>query len=157
MQMHLTVKDATGNDVTRSEVLVTESSPDEAGRSVYISSAEKMDSDSVGQEIAPSMMTVLLPRALPLLKTFSRRKKKIAKPLKTLTHGFQEKNKGPDITMTNATTGKVLSVLPEYLTVNLFCMRHFCCHIIDGLFFYKVKSNHFFITLFYKLFSQRVS
>ncbi|KAA8532878.1 hypothetical protein F0562_033005 [Nyssa sinensis] len=38
--------------------------------------AEHMsDFDSVGEEIAKSMMTVLLPRALPLLKKFSRKKK----------------------------------------------------------------------------------
>ncbi|KAL6983308.1 hypothetical protein U1Q18_016697 [Sarracenia purpurea var. burkii] len=38
-------------------------------------SSEKSDVDSVGQEITNSMMTVLLPRALPLLKTFSRKNK----------------------------------------------------------------------------------
>ncbi|XP_058183113.1 uncharacterized protein LOC131301036 isoform X1 [Rhododendron vialii] len=40
-------------------------------------SSEKSDFDSVDQDIANSMMTFLLPRALPLLKTFSRKKKKI--------------------------------------------------------------------------------
>ncbi|KAL7163734.1 hypothetical protein ACSBR2_039788 [Camellia fascicularis] len=43
-------------------------------------SSEKSDFDSVGQEITNSMMTVLLPRALPLLKTFSRKQKKIMNP-----------------------------------------------------------------------------
>ncbi|KAI7728960.1 hypothetical protein M8C21_020056, partial [Ambrosia artemisiifolia] len=38
--------------------------------------SEKTDSDPVGHEISNSMMALLLPRALPLLKTFSRKKKK---------------------------------------------------------------------------------
>ncbi|KAK9074569.1 hypothetical protein SSX86_007167 [Deinandra increscens subsp. villosa] len=38
--------------------------------------SEKNDSDPVGHEISNSMMAVLLPRAVPLLKTFSRKKKK---------------------------------------------------------------------------------
>lgn len=37
--------------------------------------SEKSDTDSVGQEITTSMMTVLLPRALPLLKKDTRKKK----------------------------------------------------------------------------------
>ncbi|GMH15255.1 hypothetical protein Nepgr_017096 [Nepenthes gracilis] len=39
-------------------------------------SPEQNDFDSVGEEIAKSMMTVLLPQALPLLKFSSRKKKK---------------------------------------------------------------------------------
>ncbi|KAL8230010.1 hypothetical protein R6Q57_014910 [Mikania cordata] len=38
--------------------------------------SEKTDSDPIGQEISNSMMELLLPRALPLLKTFKRKKKK---------------------------------------------------------------------------------
>lgn len=35
----------------------------------------KSDSDSIGQEIATTMMTVLLPQAIPLLNKVSRKKK----------------------------------------------------------------------------------
>lgn len=43
-------------------------------------SSEMSDFDSVGQEITTSMMTVLLPRALPLLKKDTRKKKTTVKP-----------------------------------------------------------------------------
>lgn len=45
--------------------------------SVYTSNgnSERSDFNSVGQEVAKSMMTVLLPQALPLLKKTSSKKK----------------------------------------------------------------------------------
>lgn len=61
---------------------MTESNPeDEMDAGSSNPSSEKVDSDSSIPEIANSMMTVLLPRALPLLKTFSRRKRNKLKPL----------------------------------------------------------------------------
>ncbi|KAK1413720.1 hypothetical protein QVD17_35498 [Tagetes erecta] len=73
------------------ETCVTDShSKDEMVNAVGIDHSEKSDSDPVGQEISDSMMAVLLPRALPLLKTFSRKKKK--------SHGgiFQKERKEVD-------------------------------------------------------------
>ncbi|XP_057461222.1 uncharacterized protein LOC130751632 [Actinidia eriantha] len=48
-----------------------------------IECSERSDFDSVGQEIANSMITVLLPRALPLLKTFTRKKNTMINPSET--------------------------------------------------------------------------
>ncbi|KAJ0449622.1 putative chromatin remodeling & transcription regulator FYR family [Helianthus annuus] len=60
----------TFNDKLNStQILVSE-------KCVTDSYSEKSDSDPVGHEISDSMMALLLPRALPLLKTFSRKKKK---------------------------------------------------------------------------------
>lgn len=104
------MKDAIVNDVAMSEVPATDSLPeDEIGTSAYNTNSEKCDTDSVGQEIANSMMTVLLPQAVPLLKTFSRKKKKSAKSSKNPTHRSQEENKTPSVSMNDSTIGKVLS------------------------------------------------
>lgn len=63
-----------------SEDLVTDSHPEEEMfTSTAIWSSEKSEHDSIGPEIANSMMTFLLPRALPLLKTFSRKKRTISR------------------------------------------------------------------------------
>ncbi|KAK6157819.1 hypothetical protein DH2020_012067 [Rehmannia glutinosa] len=98
------VKDAIVKDVAKSEVLVTDSFPeDEIGTSANNTSSEKCHIDSVGQEIAKSMMTVLLPRAIPLLKTFTRKKKKTEKPSNFPTHRSQEENNMPNISMNDAT------------------------------------------------------
>ncbi|KAK6133918.1 hypothetical protein DH2020_032347 [Rehmannia glutinosa] len=98
------VKDAIVKDVAKSEVLVTDSFPeDEIGTSANNTSSEKCHIDSVGQEIAKSMMTVLLPRAVPLLKTFTRKKKKTEKPSNFPTHRSQEENNMPNISMNDAT------------------------------------------------------
>ncbi|CAA2997618.1 uncharacterized protein LOC111396224 isoform X3 [Olea europaea subsp. europaea] len=83
--------DTIATDVAISEVLVTDSLPeDETGTSN--ASSEKSDIDSVSQEIANSMMTVLLPQALPLLKTFSRKKKKSMIPSEMPLYKQQENN-----------------------------------------------------------------
>lgn len=64
-----------------SEKCVTEShSKDEMVIASGSDNSENFDSDPVGHEIANSMMTLLLPKALPLLKTFSRKKKKKDEP-----------------------------------------------------------------------------
>ncbi|PIN03243.1 hypothetical protein CDL12_24229 [Handroanthus impetiginosus] len=108
-QVHWVKKDAIVNDVAKSEVLVTDSLPeDEVGTSSYNTSSEKFEADSVGQEIAKSMMTVLLPRAVPLLKTFTRRKKKSAKPSRISTHRFHEETNLPNISMIDATIARGL-------------------------------------------------
>lgn len=66
-----------------SEGLVTESHPqEEIGISSSNVSSEKNDNDSVGQEMAKSMMTFLLPQAIPLLKKASRKKKAMGIPSK---------------------------------------------------------------------------
>ncbi|KAG2702527.1 hypothetical protein I3760_06G093900 [Carya illinoinensis] len=70
-------------DTVISEELVTESHPqEETGTSNTNASSEKSDYDSVGQEIAKSMMTLLLPQAVPLLKMVSRKKKASNSPSK---------------------------------------------------------------------------
>lgn len=66
-----------------SEELVMESHPqEEKGTSHSYASSEKSDLDLVGQEIAKSMMTLLLPQAVPLLKKVSRKKKASVSPSK---------------------------------------------------------------------------
>ncbi|KAJ9707739.1 hypothetical protein PVL29_000014 [Vitis rotundifolia] len=71
------VKDElTAADTTIFEGSVTESHLEgEVGTYTSNGSLERSDFDSVGQEVAKSMMTVLLPQALPLLKETSRKKK----------------------------------------------------------------------------------
>ncbi|KVH97689.1 hypothetical protein Ccrd_000190 [Cynara cardunculus var. scolymus] len=65
-----------GAQILVSEKCITEShSKDEIVIAAGSENSDKSDSDPVGQDIAESMMTLLLPRALPLLKTFSRKKK----------------------------------------------------------------------------------
>lgn len=92
--------------VAKSEVLVTDSLPEnEIGITACSTGSEKCDNNSASQDIAKSMMTVLLPRAVPLLKTFTRKKKKSPKP----THRSQEENNMPSISMNDAIMGKVLS------------------------------------------------
>lgn len=61
--------------VVDSEESAPESHPEEEmATSTSNESYEKIDFDSVGQEIAKSMMTVLLPQALPLLKKSTKKK-----------------------------------------------------------------------------------
>ncbi|EYU28621.1 hypothetical protein MIMGU_mgv1a026846mg [Erythranthe guttata] len=77
------------NGVDESEFVVTDSAPqeDEIGISTC---SEKHDTDLFGQELDNSMMTVLLPRAVPLLKkSLFRKKCKTAKPSKKPSHGSQ--------------------------------------------------------------------
>ncbi|KAL0396900.1 UNVERIFIED_CONTAM: hypothetical protein Scaly_0138400 [Sesamum calycinum] len=110
VEMHCILKDAIVNDVAKSEILATDSLPeDEKGTSVYNTSSEKCDTDSVGQEIAKSMMTVLLPRAVPLLKTFTRKKKKNANTSKIHPPRSQEENKMANISMNDATIARELA------------------------------------------------
>lgn len=60
-----------------SQGLITESHPEEViGTPNSNGNSERSDFDSAGQDIAKSMMTFLLPQAIPLLKNKSRKKKK---------------------------------------------------------------------------------
>lgn len=71
--------------VATSEGLLTESHPEEEiSTSNSNPGSEKGDFDSVGQEIAKSMMKVLLPQAIPLLKKSSSKKKKTISPSENL-------------------------------------------------------------------------
>lgn len=105
------LKDVISTDTAIPEVLAADSESlreDEMGTSNSNGSSEKGDLDSVGQEIAKSMMTVLLPRALPLLKTFSRKKRKNAKPSIMSTHITMSENDKIDKV---ASPGKVFNAL----------------------------------------------
>lgn len=71
-----------------SEGLVSESDPEEErGTSNSNGSSQKSDFDSVGQETAKSMMSFLLPQAVPLLKKSSRKKKAAVSPSEIMPFG----------------------------------------------------------------------
>ncbi|XP_048134764.1 uncharacterized protein LOC115752852 isoform X2 [Rhodamnia argentea] len=80
------------------EGLVAESHPGgEMDKDPLTCSSEKSDLDSVGQDVAKSMMTVLLPQALPLLKEASRKKSEAKQGVSDRGHlsgvvEFEEKN-----------------------------------------------------------------
>ncbi|MCD7445931.1 hypothetical protein HAX54_024632 [Datura stramonium] len=59
--------------------------------------SQKSESDSAGHEIANSMMTFLLPRALPLLRTYTRKKKNDIKSPEISFHNSQDENKKIDL------------------------------------------------------------
>ncbi|XP_059655666.1 uncharacterized protein LOC132302749 [Cornus florida] len=83
--------------VVISEGSLAESHPEEdIGTSN--ASSEKSDFDSVGDDIDKSMMTVLLPQALPLLRTFSRKKKATVNPSGISLHTMktQKEHNGTD-------------------------------------------------------------
>ncbi|XP_020533646.1 uncharacterized protein LOC105630963 isoform X2 [Jatropha curcas] len=72
-------------EVADSEELANKPYPkEEMGTSSSHLSSERSDFDSVGQDIAKSMMTVLLPQAIPLLKKTSSKKKRIVSPPENL-------------------------------------------------------------------------
>ncbi|XP_048232822.1 uncharacterized protein LOC8264610 isoform X2 [Ricinus communis] len=84
-------------DLVVSEHLVNTSclEEEEAGTSNSNVGSEKSDFDSVGQDIAKSMMTVLLPQAVPLLKKTSRKKKKTissSKNFPSICKPYEESN-----------------------------------------------------------------
>ncbi|KAL3824247.1 hypothetical protein ACJIZ3_020276 [Penstemon smallii] len=119
------------NDVSKPEILVTDSHPeDERGTLAFNTLSENCDTESVGQEIAKSMMTVLLPKALPLLQTFVRKKKKKTKPLQISLHRSQEENN-----MSNAGVGDafIANKLPKHSELQRQRQRQkdsvpFTCH-----------------------------
>lgn len=67
-------------DMVISKDVATGSLLEEVGTSNSSGSSEKGNFDSVGQETAKSMMTFLLPQAVPLLKKASKKKKGSASP-----------------------------------------------------------------------------
>ncbi|KAA3460845.1 DNA binding protein [Gossypium australe] len=88
-------KDITGSmkeelittNMVNSDGLVTEShQEEEIGTSNSNTGSEKSEFDSVGQEMAKLMMTVLLPQAVPLLKESSKKKKETISPCNVLRH-----------------------------------------------------------------------
>lgn len=68
--------------------------------------SQKSESDSAGHEIANSMMTFLLPRALPLLRTYTRKKKNGIKAAEVSIHNSQDENKMTDLCL-DSTSGKL--------------------------------------------------
>nr|GMD16857.1 hypothetical protein DM860_008285 [Ipomoea batatas] len=80
-------------DTVIPNVLRADSHTNELGIPSSNVSSAKSEFETFDQEVAKSMMTVLLPRALPLLKTFSRRKVNSVKPPEKSTCMSQEENK----------------------------------------------------------------
>lgn len=104
---HSTGIDAIINDTEMSEVLVADSLPEDVTvKSSGSTNSEKCDTDSAGDDIVKSMMEILLPKAVPFLKTFSRKKKKSAKS--SNAQRPLENNDMSIINTNNLTTGKVL-------------------------------------------------
>ncbi|XP_057777399.1 uncharacterized protein LOC130995918 isoform X2 [Salvia miltiorrhiza] len=104
---HSTEKDAIINDVKNSEVLEADSLPeDEMVKASYNTNSGKCATESVGDERAMSMMMILLPQAVPLLKTFSRKKKKSTKSLNT--QRSHENNDLPSTSINDSTTARVV-------------------------------------------------
>ncbi|PQQ04543.1 uncharacterized protein Pyn_31565 [Prunus yedoensis var. nudiflora] len=78
-------QDRSASNVVISEGLLTESHPEEeTATSKSNASSEMSEFDSVGQEMAKSMMTFLLPQAIPLLKKGSRKEKGTVSPSEVL-------------------------------------------------------------------------
>ncbi|XP_049365084.1 uncharacterized protein LOC125829906 [Solanum verrucosum] len=74
--------------------LIIDSQPEsEMGTSSLEVNSQKSESDSAGHEIANSMMTFLLPRALPLIRTYTRKKKNDTKSPEISIHNSQDENK----------------------------------------------------------------
>lgn len=92
--------------------LVAESHPGgEMDKDPLKSSSENSDLDSVGQDVAKSMMTVLLPQVLPLLKEASRKKSEAKQGVSDPGHllgamEFEEKNAGSFVNASSAGIGK---------------------------------------------------
>ncbi|KAK2975934.1 hypothetical protein RJ640_008034 [Escallonia rubra] len=113
-----------------SENLGTESYPeDEMATSTQNVNSDKRDCDSVGHEIAKSMIKVLLPRALPLLKTFSKKKKAATNLSRTqlLTENLHKEQleekvhvQGTDLNSVLPSCGEVLSTVPHCLENDLW-------------------------------------
>ena len=91
-------EEITAADMVLSEGLVSEPHPEEEiGTSNSNAGSEKSDFDSVGQETAKSMMTFLLPQAIPLLKKASRKKNTAVSPLETLPCVVHSEKQNKDI------------------------------------------------------------
>lgn len=127
VQLGWVVKDANDNDVAKSEVQATDSLPeDEMGTSACNTNSETCDTDSVDQDISKSMLAILLPQAVPLLKTFSRKKRKSANPSKPLTEISHEENNIPNISMNDSTIGKDIKYV-RYFNASVFVYLQVFC------------------------------
>lgn len=88
--------------------LIIDSHPEsEMGTSRSEVNSQKSESDSAGHEIANSMMTFLLPQALPLLRTYSRKKKNDIKSPEMSIHNSQDKTKKINLHL-DSISGKLL-------------------------------------------------
>ncbi|XP_019244170.1 PREDICTED: uncharacterized protein LOC109224070 isoform X4 [Nicotiana attenuata] len=92
------VKDGVAAVTTASpDSLIIDSHPQsEMDTSCLEVNSERNESDSVGHEIANSMMTLLLPRALPLLSTYTRKKKNVKNSPEISGRDSQDENKKID-------------------------------------------------------------
>lgn len=125
-------EELTSANVVISDGLVTEShQEDEVGTANSNTGSEKSDSDSVSQEMAKLMMTVLLPQAIPLLKESSKKKREIINPYKVLPHVVNSR-------VNNIETNHLLN-LPSSGTGNLETFAFFYEHVI----LWHVVSNTF--------------
>lgn len=98
---------------------------EEIGMCNSSTASEKSDFDSVGQEMAKSMMTVLLPQAVPLLKESSKKKKETFSPCKVFPHVNPRKD-GIETShlLYLPSSGTVdLELLNFSLNMLTFCMR----------------------------------
>ncbi|KAK3013710.1 hypothetical protein RJ639_009801 [Escallonia herrerae] len=113
-----------------SENLGTESYPeDEMATSTQNVNFDKNACDSVGHEIAKSMIKLSLPRALPLLKTFSRKKKAATNLSRTqlLTENLHKEQlegkvhvRGTDLNSVLPSCAEVASTVPHCLENDLW-------------------------------------
>ncbi|XP_055809882.1 uncharacterized protein LOC129880068 isoform X2 [Solanum dulcamara] len=79
----------------------------EMGTSHLEVNSQKSESDSAGHEIANSMMTFLLPRALPLLRTYTRKKKNDIKSPEISIHNSRDENKKIDPYLDSTSVSKL--------------------------------------------------
>ncbi|KAF3431610.1 hypothetical protein FNV43_RR26341 [Rhamnella rubrinervis] len=86
-------EELTAVDIVISKGLATGCHLEEVGTSNSSENSEKGDFDSVGQEMAKSMMTFLLPQAIPLLKKASKKNKASASPSEVFPSVMLAENK----------------------------------------------------------------
>ncbi|PON97232.1 Guanine nucleotide-binding protein, beta subunit [Trema orientale] len=99
-------EEITAADMVISEGLGSEPHPEEEiGTSNSNVGSEKSDFDSVGQETAKSMMTFLLPQAIPLLKKASMKKNSALSPLEILPRGLHSEKQSRAVMVTDNKMG----------------------------------------------------
>lgn len=125
------VKDGVAAVTTASpDSLIIDSHPQsEMDTSCLEVNSERNESDSVGHEIANSMMTLLLPRALPLLSTYTRKKKNVKNSPEISGRNSQDKNKKID------TSGKLLPVTFKFQLIIAALIEQFLSFYLDHCLF----------------------
>ncbi|XP_061995172.1 uncharacterized protein LOC133713061 isoform X3 [Rosa rugosa] len=94
-----TIQDRSTMDVVIADGLLTESHPEEETPTVKSNaSSQNIDFDSVGQEMAKSMMAFLLPQAIPLLNKGSKKKKGSGIPSEVLPFTVKSQKESNEIT-----------------------------------------------------------